>query len=495
MGLFWQLGDSSEGVQSRRGLLYIDVSMEFYILMIILIERYCGELKVFDRELQDDMYEPSAYLTSHIIASLPSLLIQPILYSIPIYFGCNLRAGGTHFFELLIVNILMSFIVNGITWMCISIHREFSVASLIANTNFTFLSLTAGYLVNLHDIPSYISWFKYISFCGYGYKILMYNEFDDNVYGDCDASNPDDNCLLYDGSYILSQQGIDRNDYINSWPALIALCIGYHLIAYILLDVIRHPVTGIVGSDISSSSTSSSSYETDYIDVERVVVGKQDSIITTPTLSTNASSSQSHDEGGMIITDDDHDDDDDVVVENNNNDLMDDVNNCKDEVPVDHVGTRQKVAIRIVNISLFVQVKATWRQNNLPTIIPATDSINSDADSIGNNNDMTISSKMNNNHNTRSKMILSHVSATIDSGRLVALMGGSGSGKTTLLNLLAGRIQPASKDPDKSPRSHLFFRSLLSSQYTGDGQILFNGRVPTGSERRELVGYGINIIH
>jgi len=475
MGLFWQLGDSSEGVQSRRGLLYIDVSMEFYILMIILIERYCGELKVFDRELQDDMYEPSAYLTSHIIASLPSLLIQPILYSVPIYFGCNLRAGGTHFLELLIVNILMSFIVNGITWMCISIHREFSVASLIANTNFTFLSLTAGYLVNLHDIPLYISWFKYISFCGYGYKILMYNEFDDNVYGDCDASNPDDNCLLYDGNYILSQQGIDRNDYINSWPALIALCIGYHLIAYILLDVIRHPVTGIVGSDISSSS-SSSSYETDYIDVERVVVGKQDSIITTP------SSNQSHD-------------DDDVVVENNNNDLIDDVNNCKDEVPVDRVGTRQKVAIRIVNISLFVQVKATWRQNNLPTIIPTTDDINSvNADGIDNNNDMTTSSKMN-NHNTRSKMILSHVSATIDSGRLVALMGGSGSGKTTLLNLLAGRIQPASKDPDKSPRSHLFFRSLLSSQYTGDGQILFNGKVPTGSERRELVGYGINITH
>jgi ABC-type glutathione transport system ATPase component len=254
---------------------------------------------------------------------------------------------------------------------------------------------------------------------------------------------------------------------------LIALCIGYHLIAYILLDVIRHPVTGIVGSDISSSS---SSYETDYIDVERVVVGKQDSIITTP------SSSQSHD--------------DDVVVENNNNDLIDDVNNCKDEVPVDRVGTRQKVAIRIVNISLFVQVKATWRQNNLPTIIPTTDDINSvNADGIGNNDkNMTTSSKMN-NHNTRSKMILSHVSATIDSGRLVALMGGSGSGKTTLLNLLAGRIQPASKDPDKSSGSHLFFRSLMSSQYTGDGQILFNGRVPTGSERRELVGYGINITH
>lgn len=478
MGLFWQLGDSSEGVQSRRGLLYIDVSMEFYILMIILIERYCGELKVLDRELQDDMYEPSAYLTSHIIASLPSLLIQPILYSIPIYFGCNLRSGGTHFIELLIVNILLSFIVNGITWMCISIHREFSVASLIANTNFTFLSLTAGYLVNTHDIPPYISWFKYISFCGYGYKILMYNEFDNNVYGDCnEASNPDDNCLLYDGNYILSQQGIDRNDYINSWPALIALCIGYHLIAYILLDAIRHPVTGIVGSDISSSS---SSYETDYSDVERVEIGKQESVITT-------SSSQSNDKGEMIIVDND------VVIDSNNN-LTNDVHNYVDIptiIDLSDRGNRQKVAIRIVNVSLFVQVKANKKQNNIPTIIPANDNIN------GGDDDMittTSSSSSTKNSNTR-KMILSNISATIDSGRLVALMGGSGSGKTTLLNLLAGRIHPASTDPKKSPGSHLLFRSLVSSQYTGDGQILFNGRVPTGSQRRELVGYGKNIVH
>jgi ABC-type polysaccharide/polyol phosphate transport system ATPase subunit len=192
----------------------------------------------------------------------------------------------------------------------------------------------------------------------------------------------------------------------------------------------------------------------------------------------------------MIITDD--------AVDS----LMDD-NDCM-EVPLmtdlsDRVN-RQKVTIKIVNVSLFVQVKTIKRQNNLSTVlspfVPGNDDDRNDDDR--NDDDMTTTSKTNNNNNTRSKkkkMILSHVSANIDSGRLIALMGGSGSGKTTLLNVLAGRIHPASKDPDKSPGSHLFFRSLLSSQYTGDGQILFNGRVPTGSQRRELVGYGINITH
>ena len=198
----------------------------------------------------------------------------------------------------------------------------------------------------------------------------------------------------------------------------------------------------------------------------------------------------------MIITGDDDDGDS----------LLDD-NDCM-EVPLmtdlsDRVN-RQKVTIKIVNVSLFVQVKAIKRQNNnlstvLSSVIPGNDDDSNDDDRT--DDDMTISSKTNNrstrkkNKMKMKKMILSHVSATIDSGRLVALMGGSGSGKTTLLNLLAGRIQPASKDPDKSSGLQLFFRSLMSSQYTGDGQILFNGRAPTGSQRRELVGYGISITH
>lgn len=36
--------------------------------------------QVFDRERQDGMYTPSAYLVAHFLSSLPFYIVQPLLY-------------------------------------------------------------------------------------------------------------------------------------------------------------------------------------------------------------------------------------------------------------------------------------------------------------------------------------------------------------------------------------------------------------------------------
>jgi len=142
MGIFWDLADDNiSAIRSRYGLSYIIISAEPYILMIILVQKYCTDLKVFDREIQDRLYHPSAYLAAHLISSFPQLFIQPFLYGLPIYYGCNMRPGYDHLLIYLAANILISFIINGIAWMSVSFQRSFSVASLIANMNFTFIGI------------------------------------------------------------------------------------------------------------------------------------------------------------------------------------------------------------------------------------------------------------------------------------------------------------------------------------------------------------------
>ena len=115
MGIFWYLADDNiSAIRSRYGLSYIIISAEPYILMIILVKKYCTDLKVFDREIQDHLYHPSAYLAAHLLSSFPQLFIQPFLYGLPIYYGCNMRPGYDHLLIYLAVNILITFIINGI---------------------------------------------------------------------------------------------------------------------------------------------------------------------------------------------------------------------------------------------------------------------------------------------------------------------------------------------------------------------------------------------
>lgn len=52
MGIFYQLGDSQRDIQSRSGLMYIFISSEAYILLIVTVQKLSEEVKIFDRELQ-----------------------------------------------------------------------------------------------------------------------------------------------------------------------------------------------------------------------------------------------------------------------------------------------------------------------------------------------------------------------------------------------------------------------------------------------------------
>jgi hypothetical protein len=404
MGIFWQLSDSVSAIETRNGLLYIVVSMEYYITTIILVERFCTELRVFDRELQDDLYQPSAYLTAHILSSAPLMLMQPLLYAIPIYYGCNLRDGFTHFLMFAAVNVALTFIVNGMVWMCVSVSRDFTLASLLANMNFTFISLTAGFLVNYHDIPVYVKWVRYLSFCSYGYRVLMTNEYSDRVLPGCPYTDPAD-CAAYDGNTILDSQDIAVNDYEGTWPCLLALCLAYHGITFINLHYIRHPVTGIVGMDVTLDDSGEEGGGTQVSPLQQVIEGGSggggNGAGAGASTGTAAGPALPGAVEALLAGDD---------------------------------FSRGSVSIKVCGVHLLVH-------SGKPQ--PADSVLESGSHrSNGEGGEQGVPRPP-----QTSKMILSDINATIQPGRLVALMGGSGSGKTTLLNLIAGRISARCLNP------------------------------------------------
>lgn len=250
-GIFWQLSDDSvDDIEARSGLLYLVGAMEYYIWMIILIERYCAELTVFDREHEDRWYSPVAYFFAHFISSLPVMLIQPIIFAIPIYFCTGLRSGSQHVLVFILVNVLICQCVNGLAWLSVSCQRDFAVASLIGNMQYTFITLTSGFLVNLNEMPRYVRWVKNISYLSYTYRILMSNEFHDRTFPGCPVDD-DAACSPYDGNSILDSQDIGTHDYRNvgTWCVVISIAFIYYAIAVMNLCHLSFPVSGSAGGD------------------------------------------------------------------------------------------------------------------------------------------------------------------------------------------------------------------------------------------------------
>ena len=385
MLIFFHLTDSLEDIESRNGLIYLSVSMECYILMIILVERYCTDLKVFDRELQDNMYSSSAYLIAHIVSSAPILIIQPVIFSIPIYFGCNLRPGAMHFSVFIAVQVAMSFVTNGLAWASVSLSRNFTVASLIANTNFTFITIASGFLVVTSDIPIYLRWVKHISYIQYAYRILMSNEFSDRVFAGCPYPIESD-CSQYNGNDILSTQSVRVNEYKSlTWLYIFAIWVAYYGVAFLCLHFIRFPVTGVVGGDNELGD-------------ENWVDGGADTL--SDSLGTMPSNTPTAAVGSVSTSDPDPE---------------------SLQVLAYQEGT--PVSISVKAVSLFVPVhQSRWSLLSTPSRPNgATDATTP----LLSSHTQHLQSH---SYDVDKKRILHEVSAEIRPGRLVALMGGSGSG-------------------------------------------------------------------
>jgi hypothetical protein len=140
MAIFFQLPETDDGIRSRYGLMYSLIGIGNYVELIVAVDRLCRELRIFDREQEDSMYSPSSYLVGSMFATLPWIMIETLIYGITVYFGCGLRPGYCHVLHFLALVFTCSLTINGVAWLSVSLHRSFTIASLIGNMQYTFIT-------------------------------------------------------------------------------------------------------------------------------------------------------------------------------------------------------------------------------------------------------------------------------------------------------------------------------------------------------------------
>lgn len=67
---------------TRRSALYIVASMQSYLMLIFVIYKLSNDMKVFDRERADNMYQVVPYLIGQFIAQLPFYILFSLIYSV-----------------------------------------------------------------------------------------------------------------------------------------------------------------------------------------------------------------------------------------------------------------------------------------------------------------------------------------------------------------------------------------------------------------------------
>lgn len=109
MGItYFQLGGQPNDVQSLKSLAFQVVPVYGYMTQVVWTFKWCSSLVVFDREREDNLYSPAAWLLSESIAWLPTNIIGPSIYSIMVYFICNMRQDDLHYnFGVFILDMIL----------------------------------------------------------------------------------------------------------------------------------------------------------------------------------------------------------------------------------------------------------------------------------------------------------------------------------------------------------------------------------------------------
>lgn len=186
MGIIWfRLDVDQKGVVNFNAAL-LELTLTVTMNTVInIVTSFPNELSLVKREYGTGMYDAGLYFISKTISEFPFYLLISFLLQVIFYWMVGLNDTGDAYFFNLTVTMLIAFNGIGIGLLISVLAGTVDMAIIIAPMIITLLMLFSGFMINLKDIPDYLTWIKEVSFFRYGYQLFMVNQWRDFDVIDC----------------------------------------------------------------------------------------------------------------------------------------------------------------------------------------------------------------------------------------------------------------------------------------------------------------------
>ncbi|KAL6318433.1 hypothetical protein AAG906_041198 [Vitis piasezkii] len=224
LGLLWWHSDASspKKLQDQAGLLFFISVFWGFLPLFTAIFTFPQERAMLVKERSVDMYRLSAYFVARNTSDLPLDLILPILFMLIVYFMAGLKPSFAAF-SLTMLTVFLSILASQGLGMTIGAAlMDVKKATTLASITLMTFMLSGGFFIQ--EFPSFISWARHISFNYHTYRLLL------KIQYSCSNSNYEEGPC--NSPFI---RGLKLNRSGMELGAMVAMCIGYRLLAYIFL--------------------------------------------------------------------------------------------------------------------------------------------------------------------------------------------------------------------------------------------------------------------
>ncbi|KAI3903133.1 hypothetical protein MKW92_052949 [Papaver armeniacum] len=231
--VYWQLDKTEAGIEEEIGFFASIVTTIFFgctdVLAVFLQERY-----IFMRETAYNSYRHSSYVLYHSILVIPSLFIFSILLASLTFWPIGLDGGFSSFLFYFLAIFLSFWTANSLVSLVSGLVSQVVLGYTIILPIITAFLQFGGFFIQRDRIPSYWTWFHYISVLKYPYQAILLNEFENPNMCLVEGIAPDKSCLLAGQDIVRKQGATDLSKWNCLWITL-AMGVLYRIFFYISL--------------------------------------------------------------------------------------------------------------------------------------------------------------------------------------------------------------------------------------------------------------------
>ena len=174
--LYLRIGNDQSTIADRNGILFFAIVSISFDEILAALTVFGVERAVFFRERDSGTYRISSYWLGKQLSLLPWQLLFPSLFIVVLYFMVGFQYTVEKFFIFYATVILVG-LFTGSVGLVLGASLPPTVAAALVPLNNILAVVFSGFLVNLDNIPSFISWIQYISYGKYAFDSVAQNEY------------------------------------------------------------------------------------------------------------------------------------------------------------------------------------------------------------------------------------------------------------------------------------------------------------------------------
>lgn len=256
--LFYGQPENTEGAFSRGGALFFSILFLGWLQLTELMKAVSGRA-VVARHKDYAYYRPSAVSIARVVADLPVIFVQVVLFGIIMYFMTNLTVTASRFFIYLLFVYVTTIMLTALYRLFASVSPEIDTAVRFSGIALNLLVIYTGYVIPKTQLLSkyiWFGWMYWINPIAYSFEAVLSNEFSgrtmqcapeqlvpqgsgiDPAYQGCPIAGAQIGSTEVSGSaYIGTQYNYSRSHLWRNFGVVIAFTVLYILLAVIATEL------------------------------------------------------------------------------------------------------------------------------------------------------------------------------------------------------------------------------------------------------------------